>query len=324
MPHYMLRLVVSIAGSALLYPASDAAFARDVDRGGRAMQVAQEAAQGQSQRPRADRPAERAKQKAPAVKATPPIPPTAPPEQSGRDPAPSPEAASPSTWTAQEVADVQAVCLKALAPIRASIDVSAPLRSGECGTLGSVTVKGVGGVDPVAVSPASPLTCPMVVSLHDWVETGLQPIARALLGVPVASLTGVATYQCRDRVGGAVGQRSEHALANAIDITAFVTTDGRTVDIKAHWGATARDPSPPPALKAAAAPPDPKATRRGNDRGVAKPEFASEDAQLFLKAVHRAACRHFTTVLGPEANEAHRDHFHFDLAQRRSAYRMCE
>ena len=236
----------------------------------------------------------------------------------------SPEAAKSSTWTAQELADVQAVCLKVLAPIRASIDVSAPLRSGDCGTLGSVTVKSVGGLDPVAVSPASPLTCPMVVALHDWVESGLQPIARTLLGAPIASLTGVATYQCRDRVGGAVGMRSEHAVANAIDIAAFVTTDGRTVYVAANWGATVRDGSAAPMPKAVAAPTDPKAKRRGNDRGATKPEIAAEDAQLFLKAVHRVACRHFSTVLGPEANEAHRDHFHFDLAQRRSAYRLCE
>lgn len=44
---------------------------------------------------------------------------------------------------------------------------------------------------------------------------------------------------------------------------------------------------------------------------------------LFLKKVHEQACGLFGTVLGPEANEAHRDHFHFDLApRRRRAY--CE
>lgn len=325
MPRYMLRLVALVAGaSALLYAGSDRASTQETDRSSRSMRIAQEAVQGQSQRLKAGRPTERTKQNVPTVKAVPPSSATAPAVQPKQDPAPAPEAVPATTWTVQEVADVQAVCLKALAPIRASIDVSAPLRSGDCGTLGAVSVRSVGGVDPVAVSPPSPLTCPMVVSLHDWVETGLQPVARALLGVPVASLTGVATYQCRDRVGGTVGQRSEHALANAIDITAFVTTDGRTVDVKAHWGATARDGSSPPTPKATGATPDPKGKRRGNDRGAAKQEIAAEDAKLFLRAVHRAACRHFTTVLGPEANEAHRDHFHFDLAQRRSAFRLCE
>jgi hypothetical protein len=43
----------------------------------------------------------------------------------------------------------------------------------------------------------------------------------------------------------------------------------------------------------------------------------------FLRRLHRGACGTFGTVLGPDANEAHRNHFHFDLAQRkRSAF--CE
>jgi hypothetical protein len=37
----------------------------------------------------------------------------------------------------------------------------------------------------------------------------------------------------------------------------------------------------------------------------------------FLRRLHEGACGTFGTVLGPEANDAHRDHFHFDLAQRR-------
>jgi hypothetical protein len=55
---------------------------------------------------------------------------------------------------------------------------------------------------------------------------------------------------------------------------------------------------------------------------------AREEAQAsaegaFLRRLHKGACGIFGTVLGPEANEAHRDHFHLDLApRRRSAF--CE
>lgn len=43
----------------------------------------------------------------------------------------------------------------------------------------------------------------------------------------------------------------------------------------------------------------------------------------FLRAAHSSACRRFGTVLGPEANDAHRNHFHLDMAERkRSNY--CE
>ena len=37
----------------------------------------------------------------------------------------------------------------------------------------------------------------------------------------------------------------------------------------------------------------------------------------FLRRLHEGACETFGTVLGPEANEAHRDHLHFDLKARK-------
>ncbi|MGE0023601.1 MAG: extensin family protein [Hyphomicrobium sp.] len=44
---------------------------------------------------------------------------------------------------------------------------------------------------------------------------------------------------------------------------------------------------------------------------------------LFLRAIHGGACSAFGTVLGPEANDPHRNHFHLDLIPRRKgAY--CE
>ncbi len=39
----------------------------------------------------------------------------------------------------------------------------------------------------------------------------------------------------------------------------------------------------------------------------------------FLRAAHAAACRIFGTTLGPEANNDHRNHFHVDMAERKSA-----
>jgi len=50
---------------------------------------------------------------------------------------------------------------------------------------------------------------------------------------------------------------------------------------------------------------------------------ATAQKSLFLRKVHESACGIFTTVLGPEANEAHRNHLHLDLAQRRSSA-FCE
>jgi hypothetical protein len=43
----------------------------------------------------------------------------------------------------------------------------------------------------------------------------------------------------------------------------------------------------------------------------------------FLHDIHKAACAIFTTVLGPEANSYHKNHFHLDLAERKSPS-ICE
>jgi hypothetical protein len=66
---------------------------------------------------------------------------------------------------------------------------------------------------------------------------------------------------------------------------------------------------------------DPKAiptTGAPEPGAVKKSEDIKKSAEAaFLRQLHKGACGVFGTVLGPEANEAHRDHFHFDLAQRR-------
>lgn len=43
----------------------------------------------------------------------------------------------------------------------------------------------------------------------------------------------------------------------------------------------------------------------------------------FLHEVHAAGCRIFGTTLGPEANEAHRNHFHVDMAERK-VRKICD
>lgn len=46
-------------------------------------------------------------------------------------------------------------------------------------------------------------------------------------------------------------------------------------------------------------------------------ESETSPRRQFLRQIHAKACGTFGTVLGPEANEAHRDHFHLDMAKRR-------
>lgn len=58
--------------------------------------------------------------------------------------------------------------------------------------------------------------------------------------------------------------------------------------------------------------------------GPAKVKISeAERMSLFLHAAHTSACRIFGTTLGPEANGAHRNHFHVDMAERKTS-KFCE
>jgi hypothetical protein len=65
--------------------------------------------------------------------------------------------------------------------------------------------------------------------------------------------------------------------------------------------------------------------------GGPKPQPAAVDPAAteggktdFLRAAHRSACKVFNTVLGPEANAAHLNHFHLDMAERIKNTKICE
>ena len=129
----------------------------------------------------------------------------------------------------------------------------------------------------------------MVPATDHWVQTAVLPAARHYFGVDVVELQVAASYSCRPRNGIAGGPLSEHGHANALDISGFVLADGRRVSVLTGWS--------------------------GN---VAE--------RAFLRAVHKGACRTFTTVLGPNADAYHRDHFHLDLARhgRSGRVRICQ
>ena len=142
-----------------------------------------------------------------------------------------------------------------------------------CGVANGVRLATAGG----ARLALGRVTCETAAALALWMEHEVQPNAVRMLGTRVASVTHFGSYACRNIKGspwlGAI--RSEHATANAVDITGFVLADGRTVSILRDWprdGAEAR----------------------------------------FLHAAHRGACRYFRGVLGPRYNDLHKDHFHLD------------
>jgi len=115
------------------------------------------------------------------------------------------------------------------------------------------------------------------------------------------------------------------------------TKDARS-GAKARGRATEAAPEAPPPEPVPAKPAPGKGKRgaegrdakapAASDMPLPEPKSAAASAKpaperQFLSRVHDGACGIFMTVLGPEANEAHRNHFHLDLAPRkRTAF--CE
>ena len=141
--------------------------------------------------------------------------------------------------------------------------------------MGSVQLLDIG----TPVTNLGAMTCPLARAFTGWTRDAVQPAARAWLGTSVSRMESFGTYSCRPVNSQAGGRLSEHGLANAVDIGAFVLADGRRITVLEGWHG-----------------PDP-------------------DVRQFLRAVHQAGCRRFSIGIGPDANALHRDHLHFDLGR---------
>jgi hypothetical protein len=218
------------------------------------------------------------------------------------------------TWSDLEVLVGLQECAELLTPLGTVYDVSKPIRNGQCGSPSPVLVRRVADVE---ITPPTLVNCRVASRLHHWIQTKLQPTAEETLGARISKIVSASGYSCRQRIGTAITRQSEHSFANAFDVSAFITTTGETIDILTGWGATVRD-----ARAQARAPEQNAASADAVIVTDAEPATRTR-TQIFLRKTHEAACGIFSTVLGPEANEAHRNHMHFDLAPRRGGA-FCE
>ena len=157
-----------------------------------------------------------------------------------------------------------------------------------CGDINPVLLKSTG--DPATkITVMATTNCAMVGALAAWTEDVVQSAALTYLGEEIIAFRNASSYVCRARNNRPGAKMSEHAFANALDISAFKTVSGGWIAVAGNWN-------------------------------IASPE------SHFLKAIHREACAYFTTVLGPNANAAHHDHLHLDLGKhgRSGTYRICE
>lgn len=127
-------------------------------------------------------------------------------------------------------------------------------------------------------SPAPDVaSCALAATLYVWEREVVQPAAREHLGAEVTEFLHYGTWSCRRVNGAQSGNWSEHAGANAIDVSGFRLADGRVIEVT-DW-----------------------------------PGEGAESA--FLREVRDGSCRLFTGVLGPDYNVAHADHFHLDMGR---------
>lgn len=140
----------------------------------------------------------------------------------------------------------------------------------------------------IEFAPAGLVTsCPVAAALALWEREVVQPAAQRHFKSRVVRIDHAGSFSCRRLYGRSEGQFSEHATADAVDILAFRLGNGRRITILRDWQGE-------PAEKA------------------------------FLREVRDGACDLFSTVLTPDYNSAHADHFHLDQAARgATGWRLC-
>lgn len=142
----------------------------------------------------------------------------------------------------------------------------------------------VSAIGSVQMKPAATVTCAMAASFAAWTKRDLVPAARLRYFSGVKTIHQGSSYSCRKIAGSRT--LSEHGKGNALDIMRIELNNGRDIDVE-------------------------------------KPGLFAFRTRGFLNTIRADGCSYFNTVLGPGYNYDHRNHFHFDIKQRRNGYRAC-
>lgn len=136
----------------------------------------------------------------------------------------------------------------------------------------------------VRFSSAFTVTCPLLVAWLMFEQQQLQPLALEHMGSQVSRVDHFGSFACRNIYNRDNARLSQHATANAFDVAAFRLEDGEQISVLGDWD-SAQSPA----------------------------------KSIFLKALHKSACGYFGTVLGPDYNRPHENHFHLEA----SGYGFC-
>jgi len=84
------------------------------------------------------------------------------------------------------------------------------------------------------------MQCPLAVGTYMWLRE-IEALAKENLGSELKKIHHVGTYSCRRQNGNNSRQWSEHAYANAWDITGFELDDGRVISVLKDWNGKEKD-----------------------------------------------------------------------------------
>ncbi|MCL2900073.1 extensin-like domain-containing protein [Brenneria tiliae] len=175
----------------------------------------------------------------------------------------------------RRLADDPAACLAALrqAQDKGRVTFSLPGDiDGQCPLSSPVRVQRFG---TVTLSSGFLASCPLALSSTMFVTQAAIPQAQRL-GATLARIDHLGSFACRNIYHRPEGRLSEHATADAWDISAFRLADGRRISVLNQWRAT-------------------------DERGD------------YLRATFEQSCAFFGNALGPEYNAAHANHFHLGM-----------
>lgn len=145
--------------------------------------------------------------------------------------------------------------------------------AGGCSAVGAVQLVDMG----TPTTNLRAMTCPLARQFSRWARAEVPIAAGQWLGSRVARIETFGTYSCRTVDSRPGARLSEHAFANAVDVSGFVLADGRHITVLEGWN--------------------------GGDERVRR----------FLRAVHQAGCRRFNIGLSPDSDAYHYNHIHFDM-----------
>lgn len=110
---------------------------------------------------------------------------------------------------------------------------------GECPLRNIVRVRNFG---PVSLNSSFLASCPLALSSALFISQQARPLTRSYTGSELTRIEHLGSFACRNIYHRPDARRSEHATAEALDITAFGLANGEKVTVQNGWKATKTQP----------------------------------------------------------------------------------